>query len=161
MMRSRIRDYLYVIFMGLLLYLLGAVIIGGVSYFLRRFVGFDFLSVIVYYLISVYITRQIIRNVDVRGNFVSIYLPILTGLMYILSQFVFYFILLLTLGFPIKDVILSIPIYFINEILGYFTNFSLSVDGIFEPLINILLLIIEILIMIVGISQSYKVTRRE
>ena len=160
-MRRNVRDYIYVIFMGLILYLLGAIIIGGVSYFLKRFIGFDFLSVIVYYLISVFITRQIIKNIYIRNNFVSIYLPTLTGIMYVLSQFVLYFIILLMMGLPFKDIFLAVPIAFINEILSYFTSFSLSVDGIFEPLINILLLIIEILIMIVGITQSYKVTRRE
>ena len=160
-MRRNVRDYIYVIFMGLILYLLGAIIIGGVSYFLKRFIGFDFLSVIVYYLISVFITRQIIKNIYIRNNFVSIYLPTLTGIMYVLSQFVLYFIILLVMGFPFKDIFLAVPVAYFNQILSYFTSFSLSVDGIFEPLINILLLVIEILIMIVGITQSYKVTRRE
>ena len=159
-MRSKIGDYLYVIFIGLLLFLAGSIIIGGASFLLKAYVGIDLISVILYYIVTIYITKEILKHIDIRNLFVSIYLPILAGLMYIFSEYVAFVIIYTVNGAPILQVLGVIPRIMYYNFLSYFTSFSLSVDGIFGPILNIFYLIIEILVVTVGVYQSYKITRR-
>ena len=59
------RDYLYVIFMGLILFLSGAIILGGISYFIDVYIGFDFVSVLLYFVVSMFLTRQILKGISI------------------------------------------------------------------------------------------------
>ena len=160
-MGNKIKDYIYLIFVSLVLFIAGAIIIGGIKYFIGISIGIDFVSIIIYYLLSAFLTRQILKYIRIRNTFVSIYLPLLTGIMYILSQYVAFIIIYTVMGYPFIEVLKVIPEVMVMQVLSYFTSFSLSVDGIFGPIINILILLIEILVMVIGIYQSYKVTRRE
>ena len=81
------RDVLYTIFMGLILFLSGAVILGGISYFIDRYIGIDFVSVLLYFFMATFLTKRIMMNIVSRGIFYSIILPIYTGLMYLIKDY--------------------------------------------------------------------------
>ncbi|MBP5343370.1 hypothetical protein J6Y73_05540 [bacterium] len=157
---KKTRDYLYLIFVGLILYICAAIILGGISFFVETYVGIDFISVILYFLVSIFITRQVLKGISIRNKFVSIILPLYTALMYILKDFIAIFIIYFLDGASIIDAILLIPrIYYLRLITAF--SFDFTVDGVFTSIINALIYIIDILIMCVGIYNSYKITKRE
>ena len=147
------RDYLYVIFMGLILFLSGAIILGGISYFIDVYIGFDFVSVLLYFVVSMFLTRQILKGI-------SIMLPLYTAIMYFVKDFVAILVILITSGETFIDAISFIPYYYIVRFISVF-SIDFSVDGVFTAIINLLITILDILIMIVGVYNSYKITKRE
>ncbi|MBR4237674.1 hypothetical protein IKQ02_04495 [bacterium] len=154
------RDYLYVIFMGLILFLSGAIILGGISYFIDVYIGFDFVSVLLYFVVSMFLTRQILKGISIRNKFVSIMLPLYTAIMYFIKDFVAILVILITSGETFIDAISFIPYYYIVRFISVF-SIDFSVDGVFTAIINLLITILDILIMIVGVYNSYKITKRE
>lgn len=157
---KNIRDYLYVIFIGLLLYLSGAVILGGISYFIDITIGIDFISVLLYFLSSIFLTRQVLKGITIRNKFVSIILPIYTALMYFLKDFIAILVINMVNGGTFLESLMIIPyIYYINFITVFQIDFS--VDGVFSAIIRLLITILDILIMAVGVYNSYKITKRE
>lgn len=157
---KNIRDYLYVIFIGLLLYLSGAVILGGISYFIDITIGIDFISVLLYFLSSIFLTRQVLKGITIRNKFVSIILPIYTALMYFLKDFIAILVINMVNGGTFLESLMIIPyIYYINFITVFQIDFS--VDGVFSTIIRLLITILDILIMAVGVYNSYKITKRE
>ncbi len=157
---KNIRDYLYVIFIGLLLYLSGAVILGGISYFIDMTIGIDFISVLLYFLSSIFLTRQVLKGITIRNKFVSIILPIYTALMYFLKDFIAILVINMVNGGTFLESLMIIPhIYYINFITVFQIDFS--VDGVFSAIIRLLITILDILIMAVGVYNSYKITKRE
>ena len=152
------RDVLYTIFMGLILFLSGAVILGGISYFIDRYIGIDFVSVLLYFFMATFLTKRIMMNIVSRGIFYSIILPIYTGLMYLIKDYVAFLIVFIVSGASIKDTLLVIPsMMFYSFINAFLIDFSAT--GFFNGIINILMLVIEILIMAAGIYNSYRVTK--
>ena len=157
---KNIRDYLYVIFIGLLLYLSGAVILGGISYFIDITIGIDFISVLLYFLSSIFLTIQVLKGITIRNKFVSIILPIYTALMYFLKDFIAILVINMVNGGTFLESLMIIPyIYYINFITVFQIDFS--VDGVFSAIIRLLITILDILIMAVGVYNSYKITKRE
>lgn len=157
---KNIRDYLYVIFIGLLLYLSGAVILGGISYFIDMTIGIDFISVLLYFLSSIFLTRQVLKGITIRNKFVSIILPIYTALMYFLKDFIAILVINMVNGGTFLESLMIIPyIYYINFITVFQIDFS--VDGVFSAIIRLLITILDTLIMAVGVYNSYKITKRE
>ncbi len=153
-------EYLYLIFIGFLLFMAGAVILGGISYFIDLYIGFDFISVILYYVFSMFLTRQVLKGIEIRGKAVSIILPLYTALMCIIKEFVVYIIILMLAGNGFFESLLIIPYTYLMDIISIFGN-GFSMDGIFTSLINILIVILDVAIMIIGVVNSYRVTVRE
>ena len=154
------RDYLYVIFIGLILYLAGAIILGGISYFIDVFIGFDFVSVLLFFIFSMFITRQVLKGISIRNKFVSIILCIYTAIMYFIKDFVAILVVLLMSGEAFFDALLFIPYYYFVTFISVFT-IDFSVDGVFTAIINLLITIIDILILVIGVYNCYKITVRE
>ena len=154
------RDYLYVIFIGLILYLAGAIILGGISYFIDVFIGFDFVSVLLFFVFSMFITRQVLKGISIRNKFVSIILCIYTAIMYFIKDFVAILVVLLMNGEAFFDALLFIPYYYFVTFISVFT-IDFSVDGVFTAIINLLITIIDILILVIGVYNCYKITVRE
>lgn len=154
------RDYLYVIFIGLILYLAGAIILGGISYFIDVFIGFDFVSVLLFFIFSMFITRQVLKGISIRNKFVSIILCIYTAIMYFIKDFVAILVVLLMSGEAFFDALLFIPYYYFVSFISVF-SIDFSVDGVFTAIINLLITIIDILILVIGVYNCYKITVRE
>ena len=157
---KKTKDYLYVIFIGLILYLAGAVILGGISYFIDVFIGFDFVSVLLFFVFSMFITRQVLKGISIRNKFVSIILCIYTAIMYFIKDFVAILVVLLMNGEAFFDALLFIPYYYFVTFISVFT-IDFSVDGVFTAIINLLITIIDILILVIGVYNCYKITIRE
>ncbi len=157
---KKTKDYLYVIFIGLILYLSGAIILGAISYFVGTFIGVDFISIVLFFLLSMFLSRQILRGINMRNNFVSIMVVIYTCLMYIIKDYTVFFVMLLLEGYDIMAILSTAPIMLINSFLLIF-SLDFSIDGIFTSIIIILSKIIDILIMVAGAYYSYRITRRE
>ena len=160
-MSNKTKDNLYLIFMGLLLYISGGLIIAAIRYFINRYVGIDFITIVLYYFGSVYITKLILNNIYIRNKFVTVYLCIMTAIMYLISRFAIYFILALIYKMPILNLMMLIPGSYVRQIVLLFSMDTINVDTIFQPIVIFLSLVIEVLIMIVGIVQCRKVTWRE
>lgn len=154
---NKTKDILYAIFMGLILFVAGAIILGGVSYLIDTFIGFDFISIILFFLLSIYLTKLVMRGIGTRSKFYSIILPIYVVLMYILKDYVAIFVIYISAGVPFKSLLLIMPYYMWLSIVSTFT--ITSVSGIFDFIIGILMFIVEILIAGAGAYQSYKITK--
>lgn len=153
------RDYLYLIFVGLILFLCGSIILGCVSYLIDRFIGIDFISVILYFFVAIFLTKQVLKGIEIRNKFVSIILPIFTALMFILKDYVAIVVFNAMSGVSFLQIIKSVPLTMWYNFIGIFTA-SIDAVGVFNFILNILFFIIDILIMGVGIYYSYRITKR-
>jgi len=156
---SKTRDYLHVIFIGLLLFLSGAIILGAVSYLIGTFIGIDFISVILYFVTATFLTKQVLKGVETRNKFISIILPIYTALMYILKDYIALLVVYIISGAQFVEILKLVPTMMFYNFINIFI-FDASVSGIFGFIINILFEVIEILIMGAGVYYSYKITKQ-
>ena len=129
-------------------------------HFIDITIGIDFISVLLYFLSSIFLTRQVLKGITIRNKFVSIILPIYTALMYFLKDFIAILVINMVNGGTFLESLMIIPyIYYINFITVFQIDFS--VDGVFSTIIRLLITILDILIMAVGVYNSYKITKRE
>lgn len=153
------KDTLYVIFMGLVLFLSGAIILGGIRYLISLANFVDFVTVILYFFFAIYITRLVMKKVTTRSRVFSIVLPLYTAIMYVLKDYVAFFVIDTLNGISFKDVFLLFISSLKAEFLSYFA-FPTSLSGIFLYIVGILYFIIEVLIMVAGVYQSYRITKQ-
>lgn len=156
---SKTRDYLHVIFIGLLLFLSGAIILGAVSYLIGAYIGIDLISVILYFVMATFLTKQVLKGVETRNKFISIILPIYTALMYILKDYIALLVVYIISGAQFVEILKLVPTMMFYNFINIFI-FDASVSGIFGFIINILFEVIEILIMGAGVYYSYKITKQ-
>ncbi len=153
------KDTLYVIFMGLILFLSGAIILGGIRYLISLANFVDFVTVILYFFFAIYITKLVMKKVTTRSRVYSIILPLYTAIMYVLKDYVAFFVIDTLNGIGFKDVFLLFISSLKVEFLSYFA-FPTSLSGIFLYIVGILYFIIEVLIMVAGVYQSYRITKQ-
>jgi len=153
------KDTLYVIFMGLVLFLSGAIILGGIRYLISLANFIDFVTVILYFFFAIYITKLVMKKVTTRSRVYSIILPLYTAIMYVLKDYVAFFVIDTLNGIGFKDVFLLFISSLKVEFLSYFA-FPTSLSGIFLYIVGILYFIIEVLIMVAGVYQSYRITKQ-
>jgi len=155
---NKTKDILYTIFMGLLLYVAGAVILGGAQYFINMYFSMDFISIILYFFLARYITSQVLKGVNERGKFYTIILCIYTALMYLMKDYVATTIYLFMIGYGFKELISLVPFTMYLNFITIF-DFSLSIDGFFVSIISLLIKIIDLLVMGYGVYTTYKLTK--
>lgn len=153
------KDTLYVIFMGLILFLSGAIILGGIRYLISLANFIDFVTVILYFFFAIYITKLVMKKVTTRSRVYSIILPLYTAIMYVLKDYVAFFVIDTLNGIGFKDVFLLFISSLKAEFLSYFA-FPTSLSGIFLYIVGILYFIIEVLIMVAGVYQCYRITKQ-
>lgn len=151
------RDILYTIFMGLLLFLSGAIILGGIEYFINLYIGFDFVSVILFFILARFLTTLVLKGIESRGLFYSIYLPLMVVVMYLVKDYVFFLVYYIMAGVNILSVLAFIPELMLERIISYFVYSSEIGLGYF--ILNLLSGLLDILILFIGVYQSYKITK--
>ncbi len=151
------RDILYTIFMGLLLFLSGAIILGGIEYFINLYIGFDFVSVILFFILARFLTTLVLKGIESRGFFYSIYLPLMVVVMYLVKDYVFFLVYYIMAGVNILSVLAFIPELMLERIISYFVYSSEIGLGYF--ILNLLSGLLDILILFIGVYQSYKITK--
>lgn len=151
------RDILYTIFMGLLLFLSGAIILGGIEYFINLYIGFDFVSVILFFILARFLTTLVLKGIESRGLFYSIYLPLMVVVMYLVKDYVFFLVYYIMAGVNILSVLAFIPELMLERIISYFV-FSSEI-GLGYFILNLLSGLLDILILFIGVYQSYKITK--
>ena len=151
------RDILYTIFMGLILFISGAIILGGIEFFISMYIGIDFVSVILFFILTRFLTNLVLKGIESRGLFYSIYLPLMVVLMFLLKDYVFFLVYYILGGVNILTVLSVIPELMLDRLISYFVY--TSEIGIGNYIINLFYGIIDILILIIGVYQSYKITK--
>lgn len=151
---GKTKDVLYVTFMGLLLFLSGSIILGGIRYAITLILPIDFFSIFVYFFLVMFLTKQVLRGARFRLTYYSIYLPILSVLMYLLVEPIQLIILFIASGANVLKSIALIPNLIINSYILMFSG------DVWNILLNVLYIIVEIFILVRAASNSYKITKR-
>ena len=151
---GKTKDVLYVTFMGLLLFLSGSIILGGIRYAITLILPIDFISIFVYFFLVMFLTKQVLRGARFRLTYYSIYLPILSVLMYLLVEPIQLIILFIASGANVLKSIALIPNLIVNSYILMFSGDVLNI------LLNVLYIIVEIFILVRAASNSYKITKR-
>ena len=152
------KDYLYVVFIGLILFLSGSIILGGIRYFSAIFIGIDFISTLAYFFLSSFITRQIISKISIRNKFVSFILPFYAALMYIFKLYTTAFIELLVSGYGFIEILKVIPMSMYYNLIIIFNPVYYS--SFTSYIVQLLSFIIDVFVGFVGVYYSYRVTKR-
>lgn len=150
---NKTKDTLYVIFMGLIEFLSGSILLGGIRFVVNYLMPLDFVSILVYFALVRFLTKLVMRGVSTRSIFYSIYLPILSVLMYLLVNPIYLFIALMVQGASFLDSVNYIVIYSINTFISGFTGEPL------EILLSSFYLFIELLVILIAVKDSYKLTK--
>ena len=151
---GKTKDVLYVTFMGLLLFLSGSIILGGIRYAITLILPIDFISIFVYFFLVMFLTKQVLRGARFRLTYYSIYLPILSVLMYLLVGPIQLIILFIASGANVLKSIALIPNLIVNSYILMFSG------DVWNILLNVLYIIVEIFILVRAASNSYKITKR-
>ena len=117
---GKTKDVLYVTFMGLLLFLSGSIILGGIRYAITLILPIDFISIFVYFFLVMFLTKQVLRGARFRLTYYSIYLPILSVLMYLLVGPIQLIILFIASGANVLKSIALIPNLIVNSYILMF-----------------------------------------
>jgi len=151
------RDILYTIFMGLILFLSGAIILGGIEYFINEYIGFDIVSVILFFIAARYLTILVLKGLSTTSKFYSIYIQIMVILMYIFKDYVFFLVYYIVSGANIFAILKSIPYLMYERLLSYFI-YSSEI-GLGYYVLNLFSGILDVVILFVGVYTSYKITK--
>ena len=121
------------------------------------YIGIDFVSVILFFILTRFLTNLVLKGIESRGLFYSIYLPLMVVLMFLLKDYVFFLVYYILGGVNILTVLSVIPELMLDRLISYFVY--TSEIGIGNYIINLFYGIIDILILIIGVYQSYKITK--
>ncbi len=143
--------------MGLILFLSGAIILGGIEYFINLYIGIDFVSVILFFILARFLTNLVLKGIESRGLFYSIYLPLMVVVMFLVKDYVFFLVYYILGGVNVLTVLSVIPeLMWIRFISTFIYS---SETGLGYYILGIIRLLLDILILFIGVYQSYKITK--
>ena len=143
--------------MGLILFISGAIILGGIEYFIYSYIGIDFVSVIIFFILARFLTNLVLKGIESRGLFYSIYLPLMVVVMFLLKDYVFFLVYYILGGVNVFSILAFIPQLMLDRLI---TTFIYSSEvGVGNYILNLLSFIVDVIILIIGVYQSYKITK--
>ena len=143
--------------MGLILFISGAIILGGIEYFINLYIGIDFVSVIIFFILARFLTNLVLKGIESRGLFYSIYLPLMVVVMFLLKDYVFFLVYYILGGVNVFSILAFIPQLMLDRLI---TTFIYSSEvGVGNYILNLLSFIVDVIILIIGVYQSYKITK--
>ncbi len=150
---NKTKDIVYVTFMGLIMFLSGSILLGGIRFVINLIFPIDFISILIYFMLVRFLTKLVMRGVNTRCLYYSIYLPTLSVLMYLLVGPIYTFILLLVAGNSFFSSLAYTFISYIDSFISGFTGEPLQI------MLSIFYLFIEILVLSLGVRDSYRLTK--